>query len=394
MKEIILLKLGEIVLKGANRRSFEEKLMHNARRRLKPFGKFNVYTRQSTTYIEPLEDDCDMDGAYAAMEHLFGVAGLARSYPCEKTPKAMFEAARSYLADKLNAAKSFKVESKRSDKTFPMTSIQLSQQVGGDLQDAFPHLKVDVHNPELTVHLEVRDFAAYVHTDPDPGAGGLPVGIGGRAVCLLSGGIDSPVAAYMMTKRGLGLEMVHFFSYPYTSEAAKEKVFELTRKLVPWCGRLTVHVVPFTKIQEEMRRSVPEEYFTIIMRRFMMRIAEEVAKRTGCGALITGESLGQVASQTMQAMACTGAVCTLPVFRPLVGMDKEEIVRVARKIDTFETSILPYEDCCTVFTPKHPRTRPHLDEVVAAEENLDVDALVKEAVDGIERVYFNPEKQK
>ncbi len=390
MKEIILLKLGEIVLKGANRRSFEEKLMHNARRRLKPFGKFNIYTRQSTTYVEPLDDTCDMDGAYHAMEHLFGVVGIARSYPCEKTVEAMLEAAKSYLADKLNAAKSFKVESKRSDKTFPMTSIQLSQSVGGDIQDAFPHLKVDVHHPELTVYLEVRDFAAYVHADPDPGAGGLPVGIGGRAVGLLSGGIDSPVAAYMMTKRGLGLEMVHFFSYPYTSEAAKEKVFDLTRKLVPWCGRLTVHVVPFTKIQEEMRRSVPEEYFTIIMRRFMMRIAEEVAQRTGCGALITGESLGQVASQTMQAMACTGAVCALPVFRPLVGMDKEEIVRIARKIDTFETSILPYEDCCTVFTPKHPRTRPHLDEVVAAEENLDVDALVKEAVDGIERVYFTP----
>ncbi len=392
MKETILLKLGEIVLKGANRRSFEEKLMHNARRRLKPFGKFNVYTRQSTVYVEPLDETCDMDGAYAAMEHLFGVVGLARSYPCEKTVEAMRDAAQTYLADKLNAAKSFKVESKRSDKTFPMTSIQLSQTVGGDLQDAFPHLKVDVHHPEVTVYLEVRDFAAYVHADPDPGAGGLPVGIGGRAVCLLSGGIDSPVAAYMMTKRGLGLEMVHFFSYPYTSEAAKEKVFDLTRKLVSWCGRLTVHVVPFTKIQEEMRRVVPEEYFTLVMRRFMMRIAEAVAERTGCGALITGESLGQVASQTMQAMACTGAVCTLPVFRPLVGMDKEEIVRVARKIDTFETSILPYEDCCTVFTPKHPRTRPQLDEVVAAEAALDIDALVQEAVGGIERVYFTPEK--
>ena len=392
MKETILLKLGEIVLKGANRRSFEDKLMHNARRRLKPFGKFNVYTRQSTVYVEPLDETCDMDGAYAAMEHLFGVVGLARSYPCEKTVEAMRDAAQTYLADKLNAAKSFKVESKRSDKTFPMTSIQLSQTVGGDLQDAFPHLKVDVHHPEVTVYLEVRDFAAYVHADPDPGAGGLPVGIGGRAVCLLSGGIDSPVAAYMMTKRGLGLEMVHFFSYPYTSEAAKEKVFDLTRKLVPWCGRLTVHVVPFTKIQEEMRRVVPEEYFTLVMRRFMMRIAEAVAERTGCGALITGESLGQVASQTMQAMACTGAVCTLPVFRPLVGMDKEEIVRVARKIDTFETSILPYEDCCTVFTPKHPRTRPQLDEVVAAEAALDIDALVQEAVGGIERVYFTPEK--
>lgn len=393
MKEIILLKLGEMVLKGANRRSFEEKLMHNARRRLKPHGKFNVYTRQSTAYVEPLNDECDMDGAYDAMEHLFGVAGLSRSYPCDKDKDAMLEAAKVYLADKLNAAKSFKVESKRSDKSFPMTSIQLSQYVGGELQEAFPHLKVDVHHPELTVHLEVRDYAAFVHADPDPGAGGLPVGIGGRAVCLLSGGIDSPAAAWMMTKRGLGLEMVHFFSYPYTSEAAKEKVFALTRKLVPWCGRLTVHVVPFTKIQEEMRRVVPEEYFTIVMRRFMMRIAEQVAQRTGCGGLITGESLGQVASQTMQAMACTNAVCTLPVFRPLIGMDKEEIVRIARKIDTFETSILPYEDCCTVFTPKHPRTRPQMDEVIEAERDLDIDALVTEAVEGIERFYFSPEKQ-
>ncbi len=393
MREMILLKLGELVLKGGNRRSFEEKLMHNARRRLKPYGKFNVYTRQSTAYVEPQDDTCDMDGAYEAMEHLFGVVGIARAYACEKDLDAMVAGAKEYLADKLNAAGSFKVESKRSDKTFPMTSIQVSQYVGGELQDAFPHLKVDVHHPELTVHVEVRDYAAFVHADPDPGAGGLPVGMGGRAVCLLSGGIDSPAAAWMMTKRGLGLEMVHFFSYPYTSEAAKEKVFELTRKLVPWCGRLTVHVVPFTKIQEEMRKVVPEAYFTLVMRRFMMRIAERVAQRTGCECLITGESLGQVASQTTQAMACTGAVCTLPVFRPLIGMDKEEIIRIARKIDTFETSILPYEDCCTVFTPKHPRTHPKLEDVEEAEKDLDIEALVEEAVEGIERVYFSPEKQ-
>ncbi len=393
MKEMILLKLGELVLKGGNRRSFEEKLMHNARRRLKPYGKFSVYTRQSTAYVEPASDDCDMDGAYEAMEHLFGVVGIARSYACEKDLDAIVEGAKSYLADKLNAAGSFKVESKRSDKSFPMTSIQISQYVGGELQDAFPHLKVEMKRPELTVYVEVREYAAFVHADPDPGAGGLPVGMGGRAVCLLSGGIDSPVAAWMMTKRGLGLEMVHFFSYPYTSEEAKEKVFALTRKLVPWCGRLTVHVVPFTKIQEEMRKVVPEAYFTLVMRRFMMRIAERVAQRTGCECLITGESLGQVASQTTQAMACTGAVCSLPVFRPLIGMDKEEIIRIARKIDTFETSILPYEDCCTVFTPRHPRTHPHLDEVEDAEKDLDVDALVDEAVEGIERVYFTPEKQ-
>ena len=390
MKEIILLKLGEMVLKGANRHSFEEKLMQNARRRLKPYGRFQVYTRQSTAYVEPMDETCDMDGAFAAMEKLFGAVGLARSHACEKDKDAILQAALDYLTPQLQAARTFKVETKRADKTFPMTSIQLSQYVGGELHDRFPHLTADMHRPELTVYVEVRDYAAYVHADPVPGAGGLPVGMGGQAVCLLSGGIDSPVAAWMMAKRGLSLEMVHFFSYPYTSPEAKDKVLELARLLTPWCGRLTVHVVPFTHIQEEMRRTVPEEYFTIVMRRFMMRIAQQVAQRVGALALVTGESLGQVASQTMQAMACTQAVCGMPVFRPLVGMDKEEIIRIARKIGTFETSILPYEDCCTVFTPKHPRTRPHLDEMPEAEAGLDIDALVQEAVDGIERIHLAP----
>ncbi|MPM43072.1 putative tRNA sulfurtransferase [bioreactor metagenome] len=271
-----------------------------------------------------------------------------------------------------------------------MTSIALSQYVGGELHDAFPHLKVDVHHPELTVNLEVRDYRAFVHADPEPGAGGLPIGMSGRAVALLSGGIDSPVSAWMMAKRGVELELVHFFSYPYTSPEAKEKVLDLARILTAWCGRLTVHVVPFTAIQEELRRSCPEELFTILMRRFMMRISEAVARRAGGGALITGESLGQVASQTMDAMHCTGAVCTLPIFRPVVGMDKEEIIRIARRIGTFETSILPYEDCCTVFTPKHPRTRPTLGEVETAETALDVEALVSSAVEQIERVILNP----
>ena len=243
-----------------------------------------------------------------------------------------------------------------------------------------------MHNPELTVTLEVRDYAAYVHADPEPGAGGLPVGINGRAVSLLSGGIDSPVASWMMAKRGLALEMVHFFSYPYTSPEAKEKVLELARLLAPWIGRHFVHVVPFTHIQEEIRKHCPDELFTVIMRRFMMRIAQKVAERVDAKALITGESLGQVASQTMDAMNCTGAVCSMPVFRPLIGMDKEEIIRIARKIGTLETSILPYEDCCTVFTPRHPRTRPRLDEIEKAEEALDIDALVNEAVEGIERI--------
>ena len=386
MTEMILLKLGELVLKGANRYTFEDKLKSNLARRLKSHGKFRVYSRQSTTYIEPLSDECDMDAAYDAAKKVFGAVGVSRAKACAKTKEAMLETVRTYLAGNLVGEKTFKVESKRADKSFPMTSIQLSQWVGGELDDLYPNLHVDVHNPALTIHLEVRDYAAFVHADPEPGAGGLPVGTSGRAMSLLSGGIDSPVASWMMAKRGVALEMVHFYSYPYTSPEAKEKVLDLARLLTPWTGRLIVHVVPFTHIQEELRRACPEELFTLLMRRFMMRIAEGMARRTGCRALVTGESLGQVASQTMDAMAVTGAVASLPVFRPLVGMDKEEVVRIARKIGTFETSILPYEDCCTVFTPRHPRTRPHLDEIEAAEAVLDVEALVQEALDATERV--------
>ena len=363
MNEIILLKLGEMVLKGLNRRTFEDKLKGNIVRRLRPFGDFRVYTKQSTTYVEPKNEQADVEGAYEAMKKVFGPVGLSLARACEKDKDAMLETAKAYLGERLAAAKTFKVESKRADKSFPMTSIQLSQYVGGELDEAYPNLQVDVHHPELTVYLEVRDFAAYVHANPEPGAGGLPVGTTGRAVSLLSGGIDSPVASWMIAKRGVALDMVHFYSYPYTSPEAKEKVLDLARILVPWCGRTVVHVVPFTEIQEELRRKVPEELFTVIMRRFMMRIAQRVAHRIDAGAIVTGECLGQVASQTMEAMQCTGAVTQLPILRPCVGMDKEEIVRIARKIGTLETSILPYEDCCTVFTPRHPRLRPTLAEV-------------------------------
>ena len=386
MTEMILLKQGEMVLKGTNRYTFEDKMRANIARRLKHLGKFKVYTRQSTTYVEPQSEDCDMDAAYEAMKHVFGVVGLSRAKACEKTKEAMLETAKSYLGDQLSRAKTFKVESKRADKTFPMTSIALSQWVGGELDDLYPNLTVDVHHPELTVHLEVRDYAAFVHADPEPGAGGLPVGTSGRALSMLSGGIDSPVASWMMAKRGVALEMIHFYSYPYTSPEAKQKVLDLAKLLTPWTGRLTVHVVPFTAIQEELRRSCPEELFTVIMRRFMMRIAQEVARRCGAKALVTGECLGQVASQTMDAMLVTGAVVDLPILRPVVGMDKEEIVQIARKIGTFETSLLPYEDCCTVFTPRHPRLRPLPGEVEFAEEKLDIQALIQAAVDGIERV--------
>jgi len=386
MNEMILLKLGELVLKGLNRRSFEDKLQANIHRRLNNLGQFKVYTRQSTTYVEPKDDRCDMAGAYEALKKVFGVVGLSRARACDKDKDAILAACQEYLGDRLQAAGTFKVETKRADKTFPMTSIQLSQYVGGELDELYPNLKVDVHHPELTVYVEIRDYAAFVHADPEPGAGGLPVGINGRAVSLLSGGIDSPVASYMIAKRGIALEMVHFFSYPYTSPEAKDKVVELARLLTPWCGHLVIHVVPFTAIQEELRRSCPEELFTIIMRRFMMRISQAVADRIGAKALVTGECLGQVASQTMEAMAVTGGVTNLPVLRPVVGMDKEEIVQAARKIGTYDTSILPYEDCCTVFTPRHPRLRPLPGEVELAEEKLDIQAMVQAAVDGIERI--------
>lgn len=387
--EMFLLKQGEIVLKGLNRRRFEDRLIANCTRRLHPYGKFRVYARQSTVYVEPKEGvACDMDGAWEALKKVFGVVAMSRARGCEKNADAFFEAVKEYLNDQLLAAKSFKVESKRADKSFPMTSIELSQYVGGLIAEAYPHLKVDVHNPELTVHLEVRDFSGYVHANPDKGAGGLPVGVGGRAVALLSGGIDSPVACYMMAKRGLALEMVHFFSYPYTSNEAKEKVLELAALVAPYCGRVTVNIVPFTQIQEELRRSCPEPYFTLAMRRFMMRISELVAERVGAEGLVTGESMGQVASQTMSAMACTEAVLHMPVFRPVIGMDKEEIVRIARQIGTFETSILPYEDCCTVFTPRHPKTNPKPDDFTEIESRYDFEGLCQQAFEGIERVQI------
>ena len=390
MTEMILLKLGELVLKGANRYTFEDKLKSNLARRLKSHGKFRVYSRQSTTYIEPLSDECDMDAAYDAAKKVFGAVGVSRAKACAKTKEAMLETVRTYLAGNLVGEKTFKVESKRADKSFPMTSIQLSQWVGGELDELYPNLHVDVHNPALTIHLEVRDYAAFVHADPEPGAGGLPVGTSGRAMSLLSGGIDSPVASYMMAKRGVQLEMIHFASPPYTSEQAREKVLQLARELVPWCGRLTVHVVPFAEIQEEIRRSCPEDHFTLIMRRFMMRLADMLAQELRCRALVTGENLGQVASQTMQALAVSEDVTTMPVLRPLIGMDKEEIVKIARHIGTFDTSILPYEDCCTVFTPRHPKTKPSVEETREYESALDVEGLCQRAMAGREMIRIKP----
>ena len=386
MNEIFLLKLGEIVLKGSNKRQFENKLRSNVRRRMKHYGNFDVYIMQSTVYVQPMDDECDVEGAWEACRSIFGVVSLCRCRPCRKDLDAIFDAIEEYLGDDLDCTKSFKVESKRSDKAFPMTSIQISQAIGGRLAEAHPTVEVDVHHPDYTVFVEVRDLAAYVHGPAEPGAGGLPTGVGGRAMCLLSGGIDSPVAAWMMAKRGVEIECVHFFSYPYTSQLAKDKVIELARLVTRYSGRMTLNVVSFTKIQEAIRDNCPEEFFTLIMRRFMMEISMRIGKDHGCGALITGENLGQVASQTMEAMAVTGAVVDIPVFMPLVGMDKEDIVTIARKIGTMETSVLPYEDCCTVFTPKHPKTKPTLAQVIHAERKLDREALILEALADVEKI--------
>ena len=397
MNEMFLLKLGEIVLKGGNRFQFENRLKTNIRRRMRPYGEFRVYIVQSTVYIEPEEDACDLEGAWEACHYIFGVVSLCRCRPCEKDLDDIFRAAMEYLGDDLRCAATFKVESKRSDKRFPLTSIAISQEIGGRIAEAVPTLAVDVRHPEYTVYVEVRDHAAYVHGPAEPGAGGLPTGVGGRAMVLLSGGIDSPVAGYMIAKRGVELECVHFFSYPYTSELAKDKVLELARLMTRYCGRMTVNIVGFTEIQEAIRDNCPEEFFTLIMRRFMMMISERIARDHGCGCLVTGENLGQVASQTMEAMAVTGACVELPIFQPLIGMDKEEIVTIARKIGTMETSILPYEDCCTVFTPKHPKTKPVLAQVEAEEQKLDVEGLIAHAIANTEKTqirYYEDEQQR
>ena len=388
--EMFLLKLGEVVLKGLNRRSFEDRLLSNTRRRMKSCGNFNIYMRQSTIYVEPKDDSCDLEAAYEACQQIFGVVAVARAVPCEKSVEAIVATAKEYLAGEFAQAKTFKVESKRADKHFYLNSIQISQTVGGELAEAFPAVSVDVHKPDLTVYVEIREKFAYVHAPSVPGAGGLPIGTGGHAVSLLSGGLDSPVSSWMIARRGVELEMVHFVSPPYTSQQAQDKVIELARLLTASCGRMIVHIIPFTEIQEEIRKNCPEEFFTLIMRRFMMRLAEAVAKKAGAKALVTGESLGQVASQTMLSLGVTEAVTTMPVLRPLIGMDKVEIIRLSRRIGTYDTSILPYEDCCTVFTPRHPCTRPVLADIEVAESVLDVEGLVAKALEGETWVRVKP----
>ncbi len=385
LKELFLLKLGELVLKGLNRGRFERQLREDVARRVAPYGTFEVTSRQSVVMVEA-EGDADLDSAFSACAKVFGVLSLVRARAVPKSLSDIVQGAADYLRDDLMRARSFKVEARRGDKQFPHTSIDIARMVGGELHDAFPHLTVDVHHPQTTVYVEVRDRAAYVHGPATPGAGGLPLGSGGQALLLLSGGIDSPVAGHMIAKRGVKPLPLHFYSYPYTSPEALDKVKKLASLLAGWSGVSLLRVVPFTAIQEAIRRQCPEDYATLIMRRFMMSMAERLAAKIGAGALITGESLGQVASQTMEALSVTSAGLSLPVFRPLIGLDKEEIVRVARQIDTFDTSILPYEDCCTVFTPRHPKTKPQLEAVLEAEAGLDREALIEHALAGVERM--------
>lgn len=384
MKEIILLKDGEIVLKGLNRRSFEDVLKKNIKFALKGTGRYEVTSAQSTIYVRPMSDDCDIDEAFERAKRVFGIAALCKAAVCdEKTMESVLESAPVYLEKKLKSVKTFKVEAKRSDKQFPLKSPEICRELGGKLLEIFPHLTVDVHNPELIVYVEIRDFGAYIHCNPEKGAGGIPVGTSGRAAILISGGIDSPVAAYMMAKRGIRLTAIHFASPPYTSRRAEEKVVRLLQKVSRYSGSMTMYTVPFTKLQEKIKNDCPEELFTIIMRRLMMQISEKIAIDNDCQALITGESLGQVASQTIGALGCTDEATDMLVFRPLIGMDKQEIIDISYKIDTYETSIEPYEDCCTVFTPKHPRTRPVLRYVKEAQENAGFDELVAEALDNL-----------
>ena len=390
MKEIILLKDGEIVLKGLNRRSFEDVLKKNIKFALGPIGRFEITSAQSTIYVKPLSEDIDLDEACERISRVFGIVAYSRAAVCEeKTLDSVLQTAPAYLEKTLKAAKTFKVEAKRSDKRFPYKSPEICREFGGVILEKFPHLTVDVHNPEVTVYVEIRDFGAYIHCDPEKGAGGIPVGTGGRAAILISGGIDSPVAAYMMAKRGIKLTAVHFASPPYTSRRAEEKVVKLLQKVSRYAGRMTMYTVPFTKIQEKIKDDCPEELFTIIMRRLMMEISEKIALDNDCSALITGESLGQVASQTIGALGCTDEATDMVVFRPLIGMDKQEIIDISYKIDTYETSIEPYEDCCTVFTPKHPRTRPVLKYVKEAQEKACFAPLVDEALQNLKITYIS-----
>lgn len=377
--EVILCKFGEVILKGANRQTFESGLVKELRRRASPYGEFNIYFKQSTVYIEPKNSECDMDGMYNAAKRVFGIVAVGRAAVCEKNMESIMKVAREYLPGKLLGKRTFKVDAKRSDKRFPLKSPEISREIGGVILSSVRGIKVDVHEPDVTVTVEVRDDNAYIRAGQEKGAGGLPLRSAGRGLLLLSGGIDSPVAGCMMAKRGLEIEALHFESFPYTSERAKEKVMKLAEEMCEFCARIHVHVISLTHIQEELRDKCEEDYFTLLLRIFMMKLAERCAGEYKCGALITGESLGQVASQTLKAIEVTDSVVNIPVFRPCIGLDKEEIIKYSRYYGTFDTSILPFEDCCTVFTPRHPKTQPKIDDVMREFAKVDSEALLEEA---------------
>ncbi len=390
MQEIILAYQGEMALKGLNKATFESVLLKNMRRRLKGVGEFKVYKAQSTMYAEPLSEHEDMNEAFLRMSKIFGIATLSRAAICDKDFVQICNTAKTYLKDELQNARTFKVSAKRSDKTFEMDSMQIARELGAEILKDFSHLKVDVKNPQLNVVVEIRDFGAYVHGGKIQGAGGLPVSTSGKAALMLSGGIDSPVAGYLMAKRGLSLCCVHFASPPYTSERARRKVLDLAQSLTAYTGNLAVHVVPYTKPQEYIKNNAPDVLFTVLMRRSMMRISEIICEKEKALAIITGESLAQVASQTLQALACTNSAQNLPVLRPCIGMDKTQITHLAQKIGTFDISIQPYEDCCTIFTPAHPKTKPSLQEILEAEEGMpNLLELEAEAANACELEYIN-----
>ncbi len=391
MREIILAKYGEIALKGLNKKTFEDVLVKNIRQRLKPLGRFHITRAQSTIYLEPSSDDIDIDAAVDKLKKVFGIAKVCKTVCVSKDWEVIANMAESCLEDSLSAAKTFKVAAKRADKKFSMNSPQICSKLGERLLEKYPHLSVDVHNPDVTVTVEIREAGAYIRASEEDGAGGMPVSTSGKALLLLSGGIDSPVAGYMMAKRGVWVSAVHFESPPYTSERARLKVEKLASIMADYCGSIHFYCVPFTKIQAEIMKNCPEEFFTLIMRRLMMEIAQRIGEANELSALVTGESIGQVASQTMSAIVSTDSVCRMPVFRPVIGMDKAEIVAVSRKIGTFETSIEPYEDCCTVFTPKHPKTNPKLSDVEAAQALFDFEPLIAEAVENTTHLVIRAE---
>ena len=376
MKEIVMLKYGEIILKGQNRYRFEEILIKNIKNALKSFGRIKVFSAQSTVYVDFLDDETDISSAVDSLKKVFGVSSLTRAYRASYDFDEAKAEAAEYLKFELMKAKTFKVAAKRADKRYPFNSMQIGAFMGEYLLQRFKNLSVDLHNPDIIVYVEVREGHLYIHSTPEKGAGGLPVGSSGHGLLMLSGGIDSPVAGYKMAKRGMRISAIHFESPPYTSERARIKVEKLAEKLSAYASDIKLYVVEFTEIQEKIRDICRDDLFTVIMRRVMLRIANKVAAECCAGVVITGESLGQVASQTMNAIICTDSVSEIPVFRPLIGDDKQEIIDVSYRIDTYDISIEPYEDCCTVFTPRHPKTSPKKEEVEFEESKLDIDNLL------------------